>query len=140
MVAEICYHNHMKTCKTCKVELSLDRFYLLKTGYYHVHCKSCNTERSRLWKQKNKHKHYLNKIRDKFKISETDYNILLAEQNNLCLICNKSEKDRRLSVDHCHKTGNIRGLLCRTCNLAIGYFNDDTTLLKNAIQYLSRNR
>ena len=43
----------------------------------------------------------------------------------------------KLAVDHCHKTGKIRGLLCGGCNTSIGSFEDNPELLKNAIKYLS---
>ena len=59
-----------------------------------------------------------------------------------CDICNEHHttiKDRTgksLAVDHCHTTGEVRGLLCFGCNTALGRFKDDPTLLKNAIKYL----
>ena len=50
-----------------------------------------------------------------------------------CFICKRTEN---LNVDHCHKTNEIRGVLCTRCNLGIGYFKDDPMLLKKAIKYL----
>ena len=51
-------------------------------------------------------------------------------------IVNKSK--RRLCVDHCHTTGNVRGLLCDTCNTALGKFRDNIDLLNEAIKYLKK--
>lgn len=70
----------------------------------------------------------------KYKISLEDYDTMAINQNGLCLICEK--KPTRLVVDHCHATGKVRGLLCDPCNVALGFLNDDTTLLRKAIQYL----
>ena len=71
-------------------------------------------------------------------ISHKEYNILVKNQNNLCAICIKEELGKSLAVDHCHKTGKIRGLLCSDCNRAIGMLKDDITILRNAIEYLSK--
>ena len=59
---------------------------------------------------------------------------LKDKQQGLCALC----KDRKaISVDHCHKTGRVRGVLCRQCNTGIGQLNDDPKLLKAAVRYLS---
>jgi len=55
-------------------------------------------------------------------------------QNGLCGIC--STKHERLHVDHCHKTGRVRKLLCIRCNAAIGYLNDNQELVTAALIYL----
>lgn len=61
----------------------------------------------------------------------------LALQNNACEICRTSEWGQRgPCVDHDHKTGIVRGLLCSRCNLALGHFRDDIDCLKRAIAYL----
>ena len=76
------------------------------------------------------------------KIKRDLYGILANEQNHKCAICNKSpvygrhKYPRKLAIDHNHKTGKIRGLLCRYCNLALGGFKDNIKLLKKAIEYL----
>jgi hypothetical protein len=67
------------------------------------------------------------------------YNVMLIEQNGVCKICGKPEKSSSkgvLSVDHDHSTGNVRGLLCDTCNRGLGHFYDNISLLYNAIEYL----
>lgn len=74
------------------------------------------------------------------------YNDLFDKQKGLCAICNQKEKCinktstgqrlSRLSIDHCHNTGKVRGLLCRKCNSAIGKMSDNIELLQKAINYL----
>lgn len=78
----------------------------------------------------------------KYGISLDEYNKLVIVQNNLCAICKKSEtklfrgKPISLAVDHDHKNGKIRGLLCYSCNLGLGLFKDNIDNFKNVIQYL----
>lgn len=51
----------------------------------------------------------------------------------VCACCGATE---RLVLDHCHKTGKVRGVLCRACNLALGYVDDDPARLRALIDYL----
>ncbi len=64
---------------------------------------------------------------------------LKQEQNGCCKICNRHESEFKiqLAADHCHKTGVIRGLLCSSCNRALGLFKDNVDSLIRAIRYLS---
>lgn len=80
-----------------------------------------------------RHKYNLKRF---FKMTLEDYNLMLEKQGHKCAICGGSDKDRRLCVDHCHKTGKIRGLLCINCNTVLGKTNDDTSLLEKFITYL----
>lgn len=72
------------------------------------------------------------------------YNAMYTEQDGLCLICKGKEiltfkgKIKRMAVDHNHKTGKVRGLLCNDCNLMLGYAKDDISLLISAIEYLNK--
>lgn len=77
-------------------------------------------------------------LKRKYNISIEDYDKMLDKQNHSCKICNThvSKLDKRLYVDHCHITGNVRGLLCHNCNTGIGHLRDDIELLKSAIKYL----
>jgi hypothetical protein len=63
---------------------------------------------------------------------------MLKNQNNVGWICKGSTRDgRSLSIDHCHKTGKIRGLLCKDCNIGLGHFKDNIKLLQKAEEYLT---
>lgn len=72
---------------------------------------------------------------------------MLKDQNGVCKICNKPETtvDKRngktidLSIDHDHKTGVVRGLLCSKCNKGIGYFNDNPELIIVAANYIKQS-
>jgi len=79
-------------------------------------------------------------LRKSFGITLRDYEELLESQDRKCAICGRKDsgntKSEYFFVDHNHKTGEIRGLLCSKCNFGIGQFNDDVDLLANAINYL----
>ena len=77
-----------------------------------------------------------------YNISPIDYEKLL-EKKNKCNICKTPYNGKRPftpCIDHCHKSGIIRGLLCFNCNSALGFFNDNTNLIEKAIKWLSRNK
>jgi hypothetical protein len=54
-----------------------------------------------------------------------------------CEICGDEVEDRKMHVDHCHTTGDVRGMLCQHCNTGLGKFRDSVQNLQNAIRYLS---
>jgi len=72
----------------------------------------------------------------KYNISEEGYLNMVEAQKNKCCICEKDMKS--VNIDHCHKTGKVRGLLCTACNTGIGKLKDDTSILQNAINYLTK--
>jgi len=69
-------------------------------------------------------------------ISPEEYDRILALQNGVCAICRKKPNRRLLYVDHCHRTGKVRGLLCMKCNSALGLYEDDPNLTEAATAYL----
>lgn len=76
-----------------------------------------------------------------------DYEAMYAAQGGVCAVCDKPERRRsklgnlrRLAVDHCHKTGRIRSLLCADCNTGLGLFLDSPDLLTKAAEYLKSHR
>ena len=81
-------------------------------------------------------------------LTQTQYDAMLAAQGGACAICRKPETEvggkrgcvtvKRLAVDHDHETGHIRGLLCRRCNTALGFFGDDVAGLWAAVDYLTK--
>lgn len=71
-------------------------------------------------------------------LREGDYARLYAKQGGKCALCQRATgATRRLSVDHDHKTGGVRGLLCRPCNDLLGHARDDPNFFARAILYLS---
>ena len=72
-----------------------------------------------------------------FGITEDEFNFLYEKQNGECAICNVKPTGYKIHVDHDHVTGQVRGLLCVKCNLALGLFMDEKKLLMKAIDYLN---
>lgn len=66
--------------------------------------------------------------------------LIRDDQDGMCGICREylSKDTKDVMVDHCHNTNRIRGLLCRRCNIGLGFFKDRVDLLSEAIQYLTR--
>lgn len=83
-------------------------------------------------------------IREKYGLSKEQYNAILLEQEGRCFICQRSPFEikprRNLAVDHDHKTGRIRGLLCYSCNhRLLGFIiKDRTDIARRLLKYLTR--
>ncbi len=86
-------------------------------------------------KQKSQKRDYA--LRKKYGITLEQYEELFEKQHGKCVLCNKMS-GKRLSVDHNHKTGAVRGLLCFRCNYGIGYFKENILTFKKIIKYLRR--
>ena len=78
----------------------------------------------------------------KYKITTPERDRILVSQDNRCMICNVeisfNGTKSKANVDHCHNSGIVRGILCNSCNTAIGSLRDDTSILQNAIKYLEK--
>ena len=98
--------------------------------------------KSEIGKEKVKKQARKRKLKQKYNISLEEYDELLLIQEHCCKICGEHQKDLKytLHIDHCHKTNIIRGLLCDKCNHGLGLFNDNISLLQNAIEYLKLNK
>jgi hypothetical protein len=99
-----------------------------------------NKEKARAWARDYWHRKGKYKLRQ---VKPQFYFKLLEQQNNLCAICLQPEraigrngKVKALSLDHNHITGEVRGLLCSTCNLLLGYAGDSPEILERAKEYL----
>lgn len=83
-------------------------------------------------------------FRKKFGITVVEYNLMFESQSGVCAICKRQETKgvkgviRKLAVDHCHKTGRVRGLLCTACNQSLGHMEDNIGYLQSAIKYLEQ--
>ena len=74
----------------------------------------------------------------KYGITIDQYDAMLKFQNNCCNICktHKSEFKKNLAVDHCHKTGKVRKLLCHKCNTTLGLMDENIDNLNKLIEYI----
>jgi hypothetical protein len=83
-------------------------------------------------------------LQRKYGVTEDEYRLLLKKQRGICAICGTektiyAKREARLAVDHCHKTGKVRGLLCSRCNLALSFFDDSPAVLARARRYLLKH-
>lgn len=82
-------------------------------------------------------------LRKNFGITRADYDAMLAAQGGGCAICGGQQTTKgknELSVDHCHTTGMVRGLLCNKCNQALGLSDDEPGRLRMMADYIERSR
>jgi NMD protein affecting ribosome stability and mRNA decay len=95
-------------------------------------------------KEENKLRQKINAMNKRYGISIEYYKEMRIKQKNKCAICFKSMPkklevtNRMWNIDHDHKTGKVRGILCHSCNHMLGYLEKDDNLIKNAIKYLNK--
>lgn len=142
-----------KVCTKCKKKKPLSEFYKAKNtkdGLRYV-CKPCQLETNRkYYPNRNKKQHILNNrksvLKTRFGLTLEQYDKMFEQQDGRCAICNGIEVVtykrvlKRLCVDHSHKTGKVRKLLCDRCNRALGVVDDNIDLLKGLIKYLKEAR
>jgi hypothetical protein len=84
--------------------------------------------------------HHIRELRLKYGVSEQEYDAMLIAQGGRCKICGGISTGRGLGIDHDHATGKIRGLLCVSCNAALGLAHDNPELLRNMALYVEYNK
>lgn len=112
-------------CTKCNIVKPLTEYYKNTTGYRRE-CKHCVKEKQLLYKYNVDYKWYEKKLK---------------EQGGLCDICKKpldSNHFDKLSIDHNHTTGELRGLLCNRCNTALGLLKEDIPTINNLITYINK--
>ena len=113
-------------------------------------CRACMSVEQKSYRQsKSKEELYLmdrkSNLQKDFGIGLSEYEEMFEKQGGVCAICKQEETTIRagrvmaLPVDHCHKTGKIRGLLCNSCNRALGKFKDSVEHLLAAASYLEEH-
>lgn len=76
----------------------------------------------------------------KYGLTDEDVQRLSEGQNFRCAICEIDLPNQRWVIDHCHKTGKVRGILCQHCNLGLGFFRDSSENLIKASKYLDKQK
>lgn len=130
-------------CKECQ-KIRSKAFYLKNTEKINQATKAYyknNTEKvnaiTKAYYTANSEKSFASKLKHNYQMTVKDYYLLLEQQNGVCAICGREcLTGERLSVDHSHTSGRVRGLLCRKCNSALGLFNDSPATLSKALEYL----
>jgi hypothetical protein len=111
------------------------------TKHGHRLCKICRILKDRAWQQRHPEKFDESVRRSRRKVlygvTEEKYNLMFEKQKGLCAICKKPPTENgRFSIDHNHKTDEIRGLIHRVCNTGIGNLQDSAELCRAAAEYL----
>lgn len=102
-------------------------------------CADCKIDdRSRPYRRE----YYLEYTLRRRGLTVADYERMLAAQRGRCAICRRQDPrgNGRWHIDHDHVTGQVRGLLCSNCNLALGYLGDDPDVIRAAATYVAKHR
>jgi len=145
-----------RQCKSCNLSKKASSFYLRKdNSKIRSICKECHSQyMKKYWadpknkaKKKEWFKGYIAKNKNRYKDRHLKYTFdlpygsydgMLNKQKGKCAICLRMPYEhKRFAVDHNHKTGIIRGLLCDNCNVGLGKFFDNIKILTKAIRYLN---
>ncbi len=126
---------HSKICSVCKERKDFWEFLMDRRmpDFFSGRCRKCyyKTHGRKSWLKT-------------YGITPEGYELILTSQSGCCAICKKPEtvehegKIKNLAVDHDHKTGRVRGLLCDGCNTGLGRFKDSIEALREAIKYLEK--
>lgn len=150
-VEVIAAHKDGKVCRACETHKPASAFAMRRSGarqgHLVAHCKECVARANRMRnddaKRENPALYQLverkSKLKRSYGITLADYYKMLSEQGGGCGICGvraPGKRTKNFAVDHCHETGNVRGLLCHKCNRALGLMQDSPLLLEVAAAYL----
>lgn len=132
-----------KLCTKCGEVKPLEDFCKNKAAPegYHFWCRVCHYQSNKEWCQRNHRtsKEWYRRYKKEYHLLRTyglsleEYEKMLEEQGGGCAVCGSVEA---LAVDHDHKSGEIRGIICRRCNQGIGRFEDNPVLLRKLARYL----
>lgn len=136
----------LKRCTKCKKKKKLSDFYVAK-GRPRPSCKVCWTKAVRAWAKANPEKYkaiyrrnnHISNLKIRFGLTVEQFDQLFAKCGGFCEVCGNPEiRKRRLSLDHSHETGQIRGFVCSRCNLVLGIAEDSPEFLLLAAAYLKK--
>ncbi len=143
----------MQTCSKCGELKPFSEFHKLKAqkNGHRPDCKACHQVMKKAYNPKRNIKRKQNpryqeknlesNLRTAYGITLEEYNALVFQQSGVCKVCKQlptetSNQTNRLVVDHCHKTGRVRGLMCPNCNCALGHLKESVQLCQELAQYI----
>ena len=130
----------MRECNYCFQEKQVTEFY--PSDRYK--CIDCNKKLHRRYYERTykarRDKYRAVQYKNSYGLTIAEYDELLVRQDGKCAICKLPPDKKRLCIDHDHKTGKVRGLLCDRCNLLLGRVYDDCSILSSAIEYLNQTK
>lgn len=149
----------MKICVKCKEIKDLSHYGKDSTNKSGLRsrCKLCRSKDSKEWNKTNPDRLSINSkkwylknpekarnmaLKRKYGITLDQFNQLSIQQEDKCPICNKHKDilDQSMSVDHCHKTGKVRALLCNPCNAAVGFIQENVENAQRLVQYIKLHK
>lgn len=143
----------MKICTGCKTEKPIGDFHRDKRrpNGRMARCKDCKRQALNEWRRltghdakryrKNREAELERHLISKYGITMDKYDAMFADQCGRCAICRAAHNGkRRFDVDHDHDSGEVRGLLCTSCNRMLGHARDSIITLRRAIAYLQSSR
>lgn len=131
------YRYVKKLCRICE--------HIARVNYSRSRAKAGNAFKKLSPDRLKKHREW--NLRRLYGLTQAQFDILLEVQGGKCAVCGGDQNDhhasgrqQRMTVDHCHKTTKVRGLLCGSCNRGLGDFKDDPERLRKAAAYLERTK
>ena len=134
----------VKVCRGCEIEKPLTEFsWRTDQNRHRARCRACDRVNKIAYRKRHPRRprhvadyEHAAKIKARYGLAKEEYDRMLAAQNGVCAICLKACPRGRLSVDHDHTTGVVRGLLCRRCNSMLGSWGDSEENLERALNHL----
>lgn len=122
-------------------DMSVTRKFHPNGDSYCSECKAIRQQQDKI-KYPKRHLEYYktSKRRKNYGLSKEDYEKLVEQADNKCMICGGQNKSKSLHIDHCHATKKVRGLLCHGCNTALGLFKENIETMLKAIEYLKKGK
>ncbi|MFJ9138895.1 endonuclease VII domain-containing protein [Streptomyces sp. NPDC102256] len=117
-------HKRCPQCQVARPHAEWERNKSSSDGWA-SYCRECRAERNRI-----------SYFRRKYGLTPAELDAMVAEQRGICCICLTAPAEH---VDHCHQTGRVRGVLCFSCNAALGQFKDRPDAIRRAATYLEGN-
>ena len=138
---QVRYPPLMKRCAKCKTDKPVTQFNRSRRSRdgRQAYCKTCNRENRTQHYRDNPDLRKNNDLWSKYRLRPDDVERMLTEQDNKCPLCERSFDVVEWCVDHDHKTGAVRGLLCASCNKSLGWFENKFTAVQTYLGALTQS-